>query len=252
MSFKCTGARYIGEKHDICQDEIIYKENENHSIIAVSDGAGSKKFSHIGARKALFTLNRFFEKCDFPEGEFDMEEFAEFIKGELVSDINAAIHTAAWQQDMPKSEFACTVVFTVVYKDQYYITGHIGDGGIVSQIGDRMEILSGPENGEYKNTTYFITDADAQSHMRITVSKLEENRTAFLLCSDGISDLLFHKTEGADEISKVAQLMCGWLKSAKDEDEIEKVREAYESNLCNTFSKKSKDDLSLCVMCVNN
>jgi len=137
----------------------------------------------------------------------------------------------------------------VVYKGLYYITGHIGDGGILSLSGSEMKILSMPENGEYKNTTFFFTEDDANEHFRICINKLEDERSAFLICTDGISDLLFHAGEG--NISKVATLLCSWLMEADNEDEIEKVRIAYENNLRDTFSKKSKDDLSVCVMSID-
>ena len=54
-----NAAKVKGRNHDICQDDFYYKEDDNCCIIALSDGAGSKKYSHYGARIATETVSNF-------------------------------------------------------------------------------------------------------------------------------------------------------------------------------------------------
>lgn len=258
MKTKCMGARCIGANHDICQDETLYITKENYSLIAVSDGAGSKRNSHIGAGKVLSALERYFDRFDFSrmDSEEDVEKSKEAYKaisGEIKSDLlylmKSAIHTEAWRHDLPDNDYACTLVF-VLCAGGSYITGHIGDGGIVSLKSDNMEVVSLPENGEYKNVTFFVTDADAEEHFRVAAGRLETERKSFLVCTDGIGDLLFKEADGIIQISEVSKKLCEWLISTESDKEVMEVGMAYEANLKNAFSKKSKDDLSFCVMAI--
>ncbi len=67
--------------------------------------------------------------------------------------------------------FACTVVAFAIHKNGDWVAVHIGDGGIIGrdQDGD-LKIISLPENGEYANETYFVTQDDAIQHIRVVHS----------------------------------------------------------------------------------
>ena len=245
MMNKCIGARSKGRNHDICQDEILYKNYEHISVIAVCDGAGSKEYSHIGARISLYCLNRMLKAIDHDRAidELNIEAF----KDELLYEIKSAIKLEAWKNDRAISEYASTMVFTAIIGGKSFITGHIGDGIILAYVSDHLEPISEAENGEYKNETYFLTDADVNKHFVINKYDLSDEHKAFLVCTDGIADLVYQKRENGYVISEAAKHMCEWLIEASDEEEIANIGLAYESNLKDVFSTKSRDDLSICV-----
>lgn len=248
MNMKCVGARVIGSNHSICQDEILYKCNKDFCIIAVSDGAGSKQYSHLGARIALYVLERFFNGFDFAKAEeMDYSFVEEGIKKELLYEIKSAIKIDSWKHDLSENDYSCTLAFVLVYKDKFYIKGHIGDGGILSLRGDKMQVISAPSNGEYKNETFFVTSENAKDYLNISIKDIGDEK-AFLVCTDGIGDLLFQEKSGEYSISPVAKTLCDWLLNSDSDEEIELVGMAYEANLRDVFAKKSKDDLSFCVL----
>lgn len=244
MNIKVAGARVKGPNHDECQDEVLYEKHNKYSIIGVSDGAGSKAKSQYGAKAVLLAVRDYFEEYLI---ENNLSKLSENMKQDLLDNMLNSIKTEALKDDDEPSEFACTLIFIVMDTDGNYVMGHIGDGGVVMLDSDKARILSYPENGEYKNQTYFITDEDAYDHLFIEHGKIEGEVNAFLICTDGISDLLFRKDEPEDIISPVTYTLCSWLLKADDEH-INEIITAYEDNLKKHFSVKSHDDLSLCVM----
>ena len=243
MNIKVAGAKVKGPNHDVCQDEIIKRKYNNYCIIGVSDGAGSKVYSQYGARAALNGVNTYFKRY-FDKTDLLIEE--DIVKDDIYNSIMSELLKESNDRDVFLSELACTLLFVVADMNGNYIVCHIGDGGALLLNTSEGRILSYPENGEYKNQTFFITDDDAYEHLHIEYGNVEGPLNAFLICTDGISDLLFRKEE-EDVISSVAFTMCSWLVKA-DASGTAEINAAYEDNLRKHFAAKSQDDLSFCVM----
>ncbi|MBQ4437494.1 protein phosphatase 2C domain-containing protein [bacterium] len=92
-------------------------------------------------------------------------------------------------------EYACTIVALVVTQEGDWLSIHIGDGGIVGRTlnldqnldqKQNLFLISGPENGEFASTTWFITNDDALERIRINFNKSDSERIdSALLFSDG-------------------------------------------------------------------
>ncbi|TCT16020.1 protein phosphatase 2C-like protein [Natranaerovirga pectinivora] len=263
MTINVAAAWLKGLTHSECQDKVnacrgkIYLYNHmddckiesDYGLVVVCDGAGSKIHSSAGAYVVAKGVEKYFtvkhQWMSFEE--FNIEE----IKHELLHYIIQEILSIASKDDHI-SDYACTLLF-VLYLDRSkkYIYGHIGDGGIVALEDDSLRILSGPENGEYKNQTYFITERNAEEHFRLKVGTNISQQLGFLLCTDGIAGSLFKFSKTDPKISPVCQTFCEWLMDSETEEELVVIEKAYKDNLYKHFSSRSKDDLSLVVMTVS-
>ncbi len=108
------------------------------------------------------------------------------------------------QQQQPQMEstqvslrdFACTLVGCVIADEGGYFF-HIGDGFAIHQQSSGLAQLSSPENGEYADETYFVTDDNWQEHLRITpVAPLDADSFIGLM-SDGPAPFAVNKTKTA-------------------------------------------------------
>src|SRR5208283_4372679 len=83
-------------------------------------------------------------------------------------------------------DFSCTLVGCVVSAGGGCFF-HIGDGFAIAQGAAGDSVLSPPENGEYADETYFVTDENWKDHLRLTPIS-EINRGCLIgLMSDGTS-----------------------------------------------------------------
>lgn len=264
MTINVAAAWLTGKLHSKCQDKVnacrgkIYihsyideqtRIESDYGLVVLSDGAGSKEYSATGAFTATRSVEKFFTQI------YDWKSFDEYnieeIKVELLQYIIGEISSVASSDDNI-SDYACTLLFVLyIGASRKYIYGHIGDGGIVGLEDDTLSIISEPENGEYKNQTYFITDKDAVDFFHLGIGSKKSEQLGFLLCTDGVSSSLFKSTRAGQVISPVCQTFCQWLMSAESEEDIITVSKAYRDNLQKYFSPMSKDDLSLGVMTVS-
>jgi hypothetical protein len=94
----------------------------------------------------------------------------------------------------PLREYACTLLLAVITPDVAGY-GQIGDGGIVIDSGNGLELVFWPEVGEYANMTCFITDEDALERVRVLVRHAVPDEVA--LFTDGIQRLALDFKSGA-------------------------------------------------------
>lgn len=263
MEIKVAGAWSKGKLHAECQDMVnvckgkIYSLNNedrckiesDYGLVVVSDGAGSKEHSAVGAFTVTKAIEKYFTQI-YEWNSFDQFDL-EKMKAELLQYMIQEIISIEAYDDVI-SNYACTLVFVLyIDKSKKYIYGHIGDGGIVGLEDKILRIISQPENGEYVNQTYFITDVDAANHFRMGIGSNESKQLGFLLCTDGVSSSLFKSTKIEEKISPVCDTFFQWLIETETEEDIISVSKAYEDNLHKYFSTRSNDDLSLGVMTVS-
>lgn len=99
--------------------------------------------------------------------------------------------TAMWLRD-----FACTMVGCVV-SDHGGFFFHIGDGFAIHQQALGAAQLSLPENGEYADETYFVTDPNWREHLRIIPIQPLAPDSLIGLMSDGPAPFAVNKTKTA-------------------------------------------------------
>lgn len=238
--WKIVGASIQGRSHknnDIpCQDRIGYFRSDNSNCIALSDGAGSVKYAEIGAQITCDTVCGLFN-CDFNKlYSLHLKE----LQSKIIHNIRTRIGIKASKLGVQKSEFSATMLFVCIYDDQYII-GHIGDGVIAGLKNNSLVILSEPENGEYANSTYFVTSKKIQNHFRIIKGNISDIR-AFYLMSDGAAECLYHKKDKI--LSNALNIISSWI----DNNEENVVSDALKANMQELFYNHTYDDCSIIIL----
>ena len=192
LTWKTIKASAIGTSHldsqTECQDshkvDVVQTEDSNQYLIAVvSDGAGSAINSSIGSKTTCETLAELVTQSlktdqDSALTENNATQWVQIVRDE--------INIIAEKEDLEVREYACTLLCAVV-SNKGALFFQIGDGAmIVSKFG-LMGIVFWPDNGEYANSTYFITDENAIDRLRIL--KVESNIDELAIFSDGIQNL---------------------------------------------------------------
>lgn len=197
-------------------------------VLIASDGAGSATHSHVGADAACGSfVNAVLKSIDGCE---DLAQLSDDAIESWVSQAIQGVADAAAVTDTPLRQLACTLV-AVVTSPTHCISLHIGDGGIVARRGDAIEVLSWPEQGEYANTTHFVTDADALQRLRVT--RTTEPVSDLAVFTDGLQGLLldFAKSSAHDPFF---QQMFGALRALPNEQ-----LETFSSSLAEWLASES-------------
>ena len=83
-------------------------------------------------------------------------------------------------------QLACTLLVALA-GDDWAAFAQIGDGVIVFNVDAGYELAFWPDNGEYANTTRFLTDDDYRKHLRIEVVTRQVSELAVM--TDGLQML---------------------------------------------------------------
>lgn len=179
-----------------CQDHCIARRFGEASILALSDGAGSCQHSSLGARAACVGFVRRAKELLAPH-LLDPAALDSFLEASSKDDWRFAVEGAreliervAIQRklDAPRT-MACTLLGAVVGHSAAIVI-QIGDGAWVSEVGPaRFCCVTWPENGEFGNETFFVTQSDWLEHLqfeRIPKSHGLRTLTGF---SDGVERL---------------------------------------------------------------
>ena len=196
-----AGASVVGQGHLTsdapCQDKFQIKVSEDGEWLAVvvCDGAGSAEFAGIGATIASQYFCQELVKL--------AQELVARLPGEWINDfvidcvlrVRDRIRAHANSDEIRK--YHCTLVAALV-GPQGGFSVHVGDGAIVGgtfappgsvpfvELGANV-LISRPENGEYANETFFITEGAWVKHLRIRpLPRIDW----LVVCTDGGASLL--------------------------------------------------------------
>jgi len=191
--FASAAGKYHLASNAPCQDSGHYVVIDDILVAAVCDGAGSASEGHLGSE--------FFARkvTELVAESIRSERFAKNAESDYRDDLLAIIQEArsqmgevALSRQLELRDFACTLVGCVSSKK----TGcffHIGDGFAIFLRDSGESVLSHPENGEYTDETYFVTDDSWKEHLRVTpISNI--NRGCLIgLMSDGASPFAINR-----------------------------------------------------------
>lgn len=192
-----------GHKTSPCQDKTFSVVDRGAFYVGLADGAGSAKFSDVGAESALKTAKDFFS------ASFDSifnDENAERIKKSLLERILNELNKEARLRKSELREFASTLLFVACQSDKLIIV-HIGDGMIILQRSGKLSVVSRGINGEFANTTYFTTSPNVEEKMFLGKGFLRDI-DGFFLSSDGGEFSLYDRRRGT--IASIVGKMLSW------------------------------------------
>ncbi len=126
----------------------------------VADGAGSASNGGEGAELAIQAAVAFIDK------KLQLPEFglSDELATECVMTIRETVYARADSMGLKARDFACTFLGVLSCRLGTLVL-QIGDGGIVLDVGQGLEVPVVPMSGEYANMTRFLTDDDAINQM---------------------------------------------------------------------------------------
>lgn len=237
MNYKISWVVRTGRYHQAqgipCQDRVHVCREGDAVCAALADGAGSRESSHIGAACVTRTV------AELACREFD--QWWEREDRDLASCLLRRCLEELERLTPPIYELASTLLFFAADGEGRYLSGHLGDGVQVRVTPQGAEVFSPPENGEFENETFFLTEEDALEHFRLRRGRLE-GMGSLLLMSDGMGESLYDR--GAGRPARACSTIAHWLW----EGEEEVISRALEENAERLFAPRSADDLSLAVI----
>jgi hypothetical protein len=231
MNWKAIARSAIGTSHKKqqlpCQDYGDYKIINGAIIGVVADGAGSAKYSDIGAKLVVNTvletitagdIQKITELCDSdhineagksksfvlkPLSLFsrsnknsdaavavvqsDSEHEVKQFFGNIVKQVTFALEKQAKTNDYAIDDLACTLLIAIATSNGIAAM-QIGDGFITVRYPKREpELLFAPDKGEYVNETTFVTSTNALEDMKVVI---QAGQPEFICAStDGLERL---------------------------------------------------------------
>ncbi len=204
MPWKAIACSEIGTSHQKsglpCQDYTEFirlndggKTADNGEIIigAVSDGAGSFKYSDVGSKLAVETaLNtlqlwpKWLKEKQKDSSPEILKESAEKAFAKTFREVKEAFDKKAGEKSCSPKDFSCTLL-VVVTTPNWLAAMQIGDGFIVTKKPEsEYQLLFHPSKGEYANETTFVTASNALEKMQ--VKTLFGKQKFICVASDGL------------------------------------------------------------------
>jgi len=179
-----------------CQDyslcRVIQSSDDHEVLIAVvSDGAGSASHSEIGSELACSLFVD--EITSYLNTGNSIRKLDREFYEEWVIHFQNEVKARAKAMGLSSRDFACTFL-SVVIDDSCVVFAQIGDGAIVTnspEEEDEYVWQFWPQQGEYENTTYFVTQTNATGMLQFS---LLSGRVCseIALFTDGIQRLALH------------------------------------------------------------
>lgn len=242
---KLTGTSHKADNTP-CQDfylsELIPTPNGPILVALVADGAGSATHSHLGSNKGCEAL--YMAVLNWINGRDDN---AYSITEELIREWILQAHTeviaVAEGYKIDSRQFASTLVGCVI-QDNLAHFFQIGDGALVIQNEEGIyEPIFWPDNGEYANTTYFLTDENFLQNTQTSSRSMCVKKVA--LFSDGLQNLLLVMSSRSAHqpfFNKIFDRL------RQEQESVEKFQEEMEQLFSSPMvQSRTDDDISLIV-----
>jgi hypothetical protein len=160
--WKAVGTSVAGTSHVEsnvpCQDYSAYQRVVIGSapalIIAIADGAGSARLSHVGAQEAVGNLLRI-----IPPGLRSVFDIDEHIARGWLNNTRIHLQRISTREDCELRDLGSTILVAVL-TDLVSFFVQIGDGAWISKRNGEYIVATWPSDGEYVNETTFLTSAN--------------------------------------------------------------------------------------------
>jgi serine/threonine protein phosphatase PrpC len=177
-------------------------------VLVVADGAGSAVHSDIGAQITVDSfINHVRDSLLAPQYGLQREGILRWLTVQLAGHIDVA---AAEHRASPR-EFACTLTAVVCLQGATVVV-HVGDSLAVGResIDQQFSALSYLQNGEYANSTRFVTDPDVSDHLYVEYLEYELAQVAVM--SDGVHRFVYDpatQVVNTPFLDQLLRTMCG-------------------------------------------
>jgi protein phosphatase len=206
----CFGKTDVGRRRELNEDTFYYSDKDGFAVVA--DGMGGRDFGEVASSLCVSTLNKSFKKY-FPEtlrghAMRDDEIIANVVRQTLdtwVRDMNVVVYEFG-SLDHRYREMGTTLAL-VFHQEDYIAVAHVGDSRVYRVRDGRIEQIT--EDHSFVNAQLragLITEEEAlHSQHKNIITRAIGTRAAvkadvavhpaeagdiYLLCSDGLSDLV--------------------------------------------------------------
>ncbi len=192
QSWKIIAASIAGTSHlakdlpcqDAFQHQILHTKNgEEILVVVASDGAGSAKNALIGAQ----TTCRFFIRGvgNWLASGKNLENLNEDFAQSFIELLQSELAKLAETESPNLADFSCTLLAAIIGENSA-VFWQIGDGAIVfaDAEAEDFELFTLPQQGEYANSTNFVTDSDAVKSL--VFRKIEKRIVEIAIFTDGL------------------------------------------------------------------
>jgi len=189
LSLSVTGKSHSARNEpgqDYCRAGALRFSDRDYFVGLAADGAGSTSRGGVGAEIACETL--YARILDAIRGgeTLPADPDTGAVKA-WISECRDAVAARAAADGQPLREYACTLI-GVVATEGYLLCFQIGDGCIVTGDGTGYRTVFWPEQGEYANTTFFVTDDAFLEHIKTESGTTSPAEIAIF--TDGIQNLV--------------------------------------------------------------
>lgn len=192
MSWKVAASSVTGSSHatrgesgqDFCRAGSLRLADREYFIGLVADGAGSTTDGGKGAEIACDTLHACILDALRKDGR--VAAITDDMVHTWITAARGAILAEAQGRGKRIRDYACTLLGAVAESD-HALFFQIGDGAIVIHVDGAYQTVFWPEQGEYANTTFFLSDETYQD--ALSIQHRESSPDEIALFSDGIQNL---------------------------------------------------------------
>lgn len=247
MSWRHVAASQVGTSHiangTACQDSCWAQVLQSAKgwpllTIFVSDGAGSASRGGEGSELAIQAAA---DVLVTKLAEDDLDELNEPLAIEMVVAVRQAIRMRASSLGLKPRDFACTFLGLLSLPGATLVM-QVGDGAVVLDVGNGLEVAITPMSGEYANMTHFATDEDCLENLQLKSYRATAQRVGAF--SDGLQRLALNMAANTPHEPFFARFFDTLAKtSPEDEEQLHAALKRFlESPAVN---ERSDDDKTL-------
>jgi Protein phosphatase 2C len=187
MVYSAMGTRHE-QRNQPCQDYGSYRVEGVYLLGAVADGAGSAKYSEVGAQiaveSALDAIAIQLHEHSASSYE-DMKQAAPALFAQVFDELLSALNQATEEIGCDLKDLGCTLLAFVAAPD-WVAAMQVGDGFMVVRSGEKesYDLLFEPDKGEFINETIFVTTDRAVESLRVCVQP--SDRPFICAATDGL------------------------------------------------------------------
>jgi hypothetical protein len=197
VSWRVVSALAIGTSHIAngtpCQDDCwaLVQGSGGGDVLTifVADGAGSAIKGGEGAAAAVQAAASFFTEA-IADPKFTLSPA---LAADCIEAVRTGIAAQAQGAALTTRDYSCTFL-GLVSTLTATLAFQVGDGAIVLDVGNGLELMTSPMAGEYANMTHFVTQSDCLEVMEVKLFSSPAKRVAVF--SDGLQRLALNMALG--------------------------------------------------------
>jgi hypothetical protein len=227
-----------------CQDaygcEVIAGPGGEPVLVAVlSDGAGSAGRAEVASRLAC---RRMLDEIARLLGSFGaLDAFDRQAAVDCLDALRCDLLALAEEEGNLLREYACTLLVAIVGPARA-VFFQIGDGAIVAEAEGSYRCIFWPAKGEYENTTFFVTDANAAD--RLEFEQHGGALDALSMFSDGLERVALNVGERTVHAPFFRSMFA--VLAATPQEAMDLLRERLENFLASPeMAARTDDDATL-------